>query len=493
MKQLQIFIIFIFAAICANAQDITQIKDFLAQNAALKNAQYSVYAKYEGGGEIISVNPKARLTPASVLKLYTTAAALDILGADYTFDTKIYYDGQKDGSVIHGDIFVQGGGDPSLGSYRLPLNPDFDTLLDGWTGVLKLAGVEKIKGRICADNTLFKGVLLPWRTTYRNIGNYFAAPVDALSIRDNSYEIYFEPSLADGQTAKVFKTVPEVKGFDIISRVTFSKDIKTDEAYVNFVPVQNAVEVYGTLPLSDKPQKIYAAMPYPALFLAQAFKEKLQAADIKVKGDAALCSPESYEGKTLLLTHKSPKLADIINYTNKRSFNLYADSILRSIAVAGGMQGTAENGVLQIKNFLTRLNIDTTDFDIFDGSGISRDDITTCQDTVALLEAMLKQPYKDAFVSSLPVAGDPDDIGNMSKRLTQSPAARNALVKTGYLDRARGAHAGYVKDAQGRNIIFCIISNNFNGGFRDVDTAHEAVINALAGIGLNKKPTRIKP
>ncbi len=492
MKHLQIFIIFIFSALCVNAQEIGQIKDFLAQHPALKNAQYSVYAKYEGGGEIISVNPKARLTPASVLKLYTTAAALDILGADYTFDTKIYYDGEKDDSVIDGDVFIQGGGDPTLGSYRLPLNPDFDTLLDGWAGVLKLAGIEKIKGRICADNTLFSGVLLPARTTYRNIGNYFAAPVDALSIRDNSYEIYFEPSLADGQTAKVLKTVPEVKGFDIISRVTFSKDIKTDEAYVNFIPVQNAVEVYGTLPLSDNPQKIYAALPYPALFLAQAFKDKLQAADIKVKGEAALCSAESYQNKTLLLTHKSPKLADIINYTNKRSFNLYADSILRSLAVAGGMKGTAENGVIQVKNFLTRLNIDTTDFDVFDGSGISRDDIATCSDIVALLEAVLKQPYKDAFVSSLPVAGDPADIGNMSKRLTQSPAARNALVKTGYLDRAR-AHAGYVKDAQGRNIIFCVISNNFNGGFRDVDAAHEALINALAGIGLNAKPVRIKP
>ena len=156
------------------------------------------------------------------------------------------------------------------------------------------------------------------------------------------------------------------------------------------------------------------------------------------------------------------------------------------------MKGTAENGVIQVKNFLTRLNIDTTDFDVFDGSGISRDDIATCSDIVALLEAVLKQPYKDAFVSSLPVAGDPADIGNMSKRLTQSPAARNALVKTGYLDRAR-AHAGYVKDAQGRNIIFCVISNTFNGGFRDVDAAHEAIINALAGIGLNSKPTRIKP
>ncbi len=492
MKYLQIFIIFIFASLCANAQDITQINDFLAQHPALKNAQYSVYAKYENGQDVISVNPKARLTIASVLKLYTAAAALDILGADYTFDTKIYSDGKKGDSVIHGNIFIQGGGDPALGSYRLPLNPDFDTLLDGWTGVLKLAGVEKIKGAICADNTLFGGVFLPWRTTYRNIGNYFAAPVDALSIRDNSYDIYFEPSLTDGQTAKVLKTVPEVKGFDIISRVKYSKDIKTDEAYVNFIPAQNAVEVYGTLPLSDTPQKVQAAMPYPALFLAQAFKDKLLAADIKIKGDAALCAPESYDGKTLLLTHKSPKLADIINYTNKRSFNLYADSILRSLAVAGGMQGTAENGITQIKNFLTRLNIDTTDFDVFDGSGISRDNIATCQDTVALLEAVLKQPYKDAFVSSLPVAGDPADIGNMAKRLTQGPAARNALVKTGYLDRAR-AHAGYVKDMQGRNIIFCIVTNNFNGGFRDVDAAHEAFITALAGMDLNTKVVRLKP
>lgn len=474
------------------ALDNKSVRELFEQSPQLKNAQYSVYAKYVGGKDIISVNPSLRLSPASILKLYTTAAALDILGPDYTFETRVYYSGKKDGGHIDGNVYIRGGGDPSLGSQRLAGVLGADALMDVWANTFKSLGIKRVQGDICADNTLFAGVLLPWRTSFQNIGNYFAAPADALSLRDNTYEIYFNPSQSDGQLATVLKTVPEIKGFDIKSYVSYSKDINSDDAYANFVPAKREIEIYGSLPLSDKPLRILAAIPSPAQFTAEYFKDKLAQNEIKVKGEAKLCAPQSYDDATLVLSYKSPALSQIIKYTNKRSFNLYAESILRSISAARGGAGKSGDGIEQIKNFLTRLGIDNGDYDVFDGSGLSRDDIITCSATVGLLEAVLKQPYKDAFLDSLPVAGDDEDMGNMSKHLVLSSAANNALVKTGSLDRAR-SHAGYVKDAKGRQIVFCIISNNFAGSIKDIDAVHEQIINDLADIGLNQKPTKRKP
>jgi len=492
MKKFSLIISLFLVCVCARGQDISQIKDVFSNNPELKNAQYSIYAKYADGPNIIAVNPDARLTPASVLKLYVSAAAFDILGTDYSFDTRLYYGGVKRGSRVDGVLYIKGGGDPTLGSLRMPQTPGLDDLTDGWVIAVKSAGINKINGDICADNTIFKGMMLPWHTSYQNIGNYFAAPVDGLSVRDNAYEIYFEPSSVDGAQAKILKTVPDMKGFTIRSYVTYSKDTSSDQAYVSFVPAKNEIEIRGTLPLSTQPARILAAMPSPGFFLAQYFKDKLEKSGVVVKGQAKLCAPDTYDGKTLILIHKSPKLSDIVRYMDKRSFNLYADTILRMLAVANGKDGESGKGIEQIKTFLAKLNIDTSDFDVYDASGISRDDVITCSETVNLLQAVLKQPYKDAFMNALPIVGNPRDNGTMAHHLLTSNAANNALVKTGSLDRVR-AHAGYVKDINGKMIVFCVISNNFSGGIKDVDASHEAFIDALSNIGLKTKPVRKKP
>ena len=104
-----------------------------------------------------------------------------------------------------------------------------------------------------------------------------------------------------------------------------------------------------------------------------------------------------------------------------------------------------------------------------------------------MVEKGLAKPYGEVFVNSLPVAGDPDDDGTMSRRLRYSTAAFEAFVKTGSLDRVR-AVAGYTKDHNGRRIAFCSIVNNYSGRMRGVDEVHDDFIGKLSDIGLNKKP-----
>ena len=176
-----------------------------------------------------------------------------------------------------------------------------------------------------------------------------------------------------------------------------------------------------------------------------------------------------------------------MEYTNKRSFNLYADTILRSLSAYGGGSGSAGEGVRKVKEFLESMEIDSSNFDVFDGSGLSRDDIIDCKMTVEMLEKVLEKPYGETFMHTLPVAGDPEDAGTMSRRLKYSSAAYGAFVKTGSLDRVR-AVAGYTNDYAGRRIVFCSLVNNYYGRMRQVDEVHDAFISGLSDIGLNKKP-----
>jgi len=475
------FFTFIFICLFAplSAQDIGALQAVIDKNPVFKDAQYSVYAKYIDGHSVIEINPDYRLSPASILKLFITSAALDILGADYQFKTDIYLSGQQKKSKLYGDVYIKGGGDPTLGSARMPNTPNLDELTNSWVSAIKAAGIKTIEGNIYADNSIYGGAAMPSRTSFHNIGNYYAAPTDGLSVRDNSYDIYFEPASAPGQSVKALFLEPHINGLHIISHVKSQSGGGGGNIYVNFVPASNAVQVYGAISLSDKPLEVSAAMPNPALFLADYFKAKLQLQGIKVKGGAKVFKPENYDDKKLLLTHYSPPLGDIVRYTNKKSFNMYADMLLRAISAHTGGDGSAQSGVAKVRDFLTRLNVDPSSYEVYDGSGLARDNILSCRLTVDLLEAVLKQPYKDIFVDSLSIAGDPLDDGNMMQRLQNSAAASNARVKTGSLDRAR-SHAGYVADKAGRQMAFCIITNNFRDSRKKVNEQHENIITTLA-------------
>lgn len=467
------------------------IGELFSGSTYLKDSQYSVYAKYVGGDEIVSINPTYRLAPASVLKLFTTAAALDMLGPDFNFETQVYYSGEIKGKKLNGDIYIKGAGDPTLGSTRLDLVPDFPELIDSWVQKIKDEGITKITGNIYADNGIFSGVMLPWRTSFQNIGNYYAAPSDGLSVRDNSYEIFFAPNTENDTVAEILKTEPEMPNLNFKSYVKTDSSLRSESTYINFVPGSNEVEIYGRIPLKDEPVKISAAMPSPGIFMADYFKRALEENDIQVKGEALLQTPETYEDKTLLFSYLSPSLKDIITYTNKRSFNLYADTLIRVLSAQSGGSGNSGDGIKQVKKFLESLQIDTTNFDVFDGSGITRDNIIDCKITVEMLEKILDKPYGEIFVHSLPVAGSPEDKSTMSMRLRNTTAAYESYIKTGSLDRAR-ALAGYTKTHDGKKVVFCSIVNNYSGRMKNIDTVHDSFVRSLSDIGLNKKPSARK-
>lgn len=465
MKKFYLFFIFVFLTIFSFSQD----KLF-----ALEGAQSSVYAKYIEGDDILDKNSSLRLNSASVAKLFTTAATLDTFGPEYTFKTKIYFRGKRKGSKIKGDIYIVGGGDPSLASKYF--EKSIDDIFSSWAKALKEQGITKITGNIYADNTLFKDNTLPLYTTYQNIGNYFAAPADALTVKDNNFSVYFEPSLEQGSLGKIAQIFPQEYNIPIEVKAYHTEEVLREDTYLNFIPLSEKMLITGRLPLSNNKTEVLGAMASPALFTAQYFKIKLQENGIKVKGKAYLGSQENYLPENLLYIHTSAPLKEIVQKTNKRSLNLYADILIRHIG-----KGDVKSGVFAVKEYLGKLNIDSQNTNLYDGSGLARSNYTTCKTIVSLLEAVLKQPYAQDFIDSLSVVGDESDIGNMATRMQNTPVAGKARVKTGSLEGVR-AHAGYLLDKKDRQIAFCIISNNFALSRTEIDSLHEEIILFLASL-----------
>ena len=481
-KMRRLILTLLLSCLCASAfskqeSGVNFLRDF--NSPALNNAVYSVYAKYVGGKDIIKKEENILLVPASVLKLFTTASALEILGSDTTFETDVYLDGKIDGKILEGDIYLLGAGDPSLGSQDFKDKPSYIDLFSSWAKALKDKGIKQIKGNIYADNSLFSGMQLPWRASFKNIGNYFAPKADALSIASNKYKIVFPPVKADQKNIMPIIAEPQIKGLEFKSEVYASTEVKREDVYATFEPASNIINLNGVLPVSKEKTTIYAALPNPAQFAAESFLESLQNAGIKVSGKAAVKKGENYSGKELLFTHISLPIRDIVKHTNKRSDNLYAEVLLRDISAYSGGEGSAKDGLAKMKDTLINFGILEEDFDIYDGSGLSYSSNVSCRATITLLEQILEKPYAQDFKDSLVIAGNPAEKGFFGGRVAKKSFAGKTLLKTGLLDRARTV-AGYTKDKNGREIVFCFFINNFKAKGKDLTELQDEFLDYLA-------------
>ncbi len=473
----------LLSCLCINAfskhgSGVNFLRD-LENSPALNNSVYSVYAKYVGGKDIVDKNKNVLLVPASVLKLFTTASVLEILGINKTFETKVYLDGKIKGKILEGDIYLVGAGDPSFGSKDFDDKPNYRDLFSSWANILKSKGITQIKGNIYADNSLFSGMQLPWHTSFKNVGNYFASKADALSIANNKYKIVFPPVKEEDKNIMPLSTEPKINGLKFKSYVRPSSEITREDVYATFEPVSDIVNLNGILPVSETETEIYGALPNPAKFAAESFLESLQNAGIKILGKAEVKAGENYFQKQLLFTHLSPSIKELVKRTNKRSDNLYAEVLIRDISAYTDGDGTTQDALKKVKDALISMGISEEDFDINDASGLSYTNNISCQATVTLLEQILTKPYAQEFKDSLVIAGDSRERSLFAGRVSNKSYAQKTLLKTGALDKARTI-AGYTKDKKGRDIVFCFFINNFKTDGRNITALQDKFLNYLA-------------
>ncbi len=433
--------------------------DGLVNNSLLQNANISLLVRdVATNTTVCEYHSKNSVVPASTMKLVTTATALELLGADFRFQTRLEVDGKvtADG-VLNGNLYIRGGGDPTLGSEKL----GDTTFLVKWVEAIKNRGIRKINGRVIADAGLFddEGVNPKW--TWEDMGNYYAAGIYGISYLDNTYRLVLR-SGSVGTTPTVLRVVPEIANLKIDNRL-MSSSISFDSAYFYGAPHSDYRTVTGEIPANRAEFVTKGDIPNPALLLAQHFSDRLIQNDVAVR-DLPTDSIDRASERTTIYTHDSPPLSEIITETNVRSNNLYAECVFKYLALQNKAVATNAEAVQVIKAFWKSKGLSVDQLFMYDGSGLSPSDAVSAQFFVELLSYMqTKSLNKDVFFRSLPVAGE---NGTLKSFLLKTPLQGKVHAKSGTISRVK-SYAGYI-DNKGKQLVFALLINNPNGSSKAV-------------------------
>lgn len=448
-----------------------------AKGPGFKNSVWGLSVRYaDSGRELVSCNGTKNLVPASILKLFVTAAALEKFGPEYRFKTRIYIDGPVSSGTLNGSVYIRGGGDPSFGSGLIKGAPVLQDEFAKWTEALKKAGITAVQGSVTADDALFEGPPLPGSWAWEDIGNYYAAQPTALAVNDNLYRLYFKPGAKAGDPAEVLRTEPKMAGLEFKNMMRTGPAGSGDNGYIYNSPGQYEATLRGTVPAGPEEFAIKGAIPDPALFTAKEFASYLELRGIKAAGGAVKITNEKDYGtlKFVAETEGAP-LKDIVFTTNKRSFNLYAEMLLRHLALAAGRPGSADNGLEALRDFISANGVDVSEVKLADASGLSRLDTVQTGDFSAFLAGISKKKYFPAYSDSLVSPADPDATGHIRKMGVNTRLQSGLKIKSGSLKGVRG-YAGYLKTKKGRTLAFTSIINNYSASGAAVDALHEKVL-----------------
>ena len=406
---------------------------------------------------MIDYNGSLKLTPASIVKLITTGAALHILSPSFRFKTEFYYSGEIHDSILNGDVIIRGYGDPTLYSRFFKTfyekNSPFDTLAI----ILKNRGIKYIKGRIIGDASFFDYNLPTSTWIVGDVANYFGASPCGLNIYNNEYSLYFKTS--DTIAPAILKNIyPDNIPIELKNFLKGGK-VSNDQSIIYGDLFDSTRIVVGLIPLKSDSFEVRGSIPNPPLLAANFLQEVLEKQGISVADAPAFRMEYNYvndttEKKQLIYTHYSPNLSQIINLTNLYSINLFAENIARLCGYEQYKSTTTESGTLAINRFWKNK---TGEMLLYDASGLSRFNGVSTQQFVSVLEYMYtKSSYKKVFYNSLDVAGE---NGTLSKMFLKSKAKGKVIAKTGTMTNIRSL-SGYIQTKEKHTIAFTIIVNN---------------------------------
>jgi D-alanyl-D-alanine carboxypeptidase/D-alanyl-D-alanine-endopeptidase (penicillin-binding protein 4) len=477
----------------ALAQEIDRAID----QSDLARARWGVFVMSAKDGRVLySRNGDRLFTPASNMKIYTTAVALDLLGADYRWRTSVYVDKQPDADgTIAGDVTLYGRGAPDLASARKGAGASLAQFADQ----LYQSGVRHVRGNVIGDESHFRGELYGLGWQWNDLQWYFGAEPSALTIDENSFELTIAPANKTGSVASL--TLNRDNGFvHLMNNTMTAERDATTTIGINRGLSNNELRVWGDFPVGGRSFSAFLAVHNPALWAATLFKQALVARGIKVDGEVRsrdFRGPEKEKfdpQKAFEIAHQdSATLGEIARQTNKESNNLFAELILRTLGKERGEsapdpdprknreRGDDEAGTAVVKSWLDRNSISDDGLAIRDGSGLSRLDLVTPEATARLLVAMGKTNSATVFHDSLPIAGRDGTLGS---RLTR--AAGRIFAKTGAITYVHSL-SGYAVAENGEVLAFSIFCNDATGRSNPV-----RLIDQIASLLISYPPSGAK-
>lgn len=443
-------------------------------SSGLTNAGIGICISDAQTGEaLIQSEPQLSLVPASIMKVITTATALEVFGPDLRFNTKLSYSGRIQNDTLFGDLQIIGGGDPTLGSVYFPETNHF---LDIWTDAIQHKNIKVITGSLIMDATIYESQTIPDTWVWEDMGNYYGAGASGISVFDNMYEIHLKSDVVAGKSTELISVIPEIPNLELKNEV-LSSDQNSDQAYVFGSPLEYKRVIRGTIPKNQTDFAVKASLPDPKALLAFEFRKKLSASSIAVSGIIKY-EKAKVDSSFLLSVIESPPIRDIIRVTNHESVNLFAEHLLKHLAFQKFGLGTTKDGCRFIVQFWQDKGLDMNGFFMNDGSGLSRFNAFTPSHLVNILKFMkTKSDYFPDFYQSLPSAGN----GTLTVFNKENFSNDCLHAKSGSMTRVR-CYAGYLTTLSGRELSFAIMLNNFSCSQTDAIKKIEEVL-----VGLRKE------
>jgi D-alanyl-D-alanine carboxypeptidase/D-alanyl-D-alanine-endopeptidase (penicillin-binding protein 4) len=483
------------------------IDTLLAAPAAMR-AHWGISVVDAGtGAQLYGRNEAQMFEPASNAKLYTTAAALALLGPAFTMQTRVVAEGPvtPDGH-LHGVLKLVGGGDPTLSGRTYPYAGRTERAesplhaLDELARQVAAAGIRAVDA-VDADDSNFRYERYGTGWAWDDLQWEYGAAVSALTVNDNVRYLTVTPGARAGDPVTLTWNPPDPvepradgcaascsQAADPTDPTTLlaTTSAAGSEAHLGLSREVDGgpLLIYGTLPAGGKPVNAAIAMRNPATFAADAFAAALSTHGVQVSsGRQASHRPatdtvsfavesrlpvnlqaprpvfSSVMSGTLIATRVSPPLAQIVTVVNKVSQNLHAEMLLRLLGETEGANGSAVEGVRVVRQFLVSAGIDSLDFSFVDGSGLSPQDLITPRATTALLVYAGRQSWGPEYRASLPVGGVD---GTLAGRFTQPGMQGRVAAKTGTLAGVNTL-SGYLTAASGRQLAFSILANDYVG------------------------------
>ena len=457
-------------ALCGRINRIIEESEFA-------NARWGVIAISLKDGRIVCGRDERKLfNPASIQKILTAIVALDKLGADFRWRTSVYGAKEIENGVLDGDLTIYGRG-----------APDFDgDSLENLVSQLQSKGLKHVKGNIVGDESYFRGDGFGDGWTWNDLQWYYGAEASAVTFKQNEADVYMK----DGAP------VSSSDYLQIQNDLQPKQPDKTEAYGIRRELGSNQIYVWGNGEKASGRMSVHN----PTLWTAKTLKETLEKRGIIIEGAAKSVDWTAknkliVENAVELAAVESNTLAEVVQKMNKRSVNIYAELLLRTLGKNFGdfapaetlqmqeVRGDDSAGVSVIKKFLRENKVATEEIQIHDGSGLSRLNFVTPEAYARALVYAAQSKFSDVFINSLPIAATDGTLGGRLGR-----AKGKILAKTGSITFVNSL-AGYAQTNDNEVLAFAIISNNITKK-SDSSTVVDAIATSFTEASENEKAGR---
>ena len=474
MKLLLAFISAAALCISSAAQSLQERISMLASDPAMNEAYIGICVRTPDGQTIVDINSEKMLIPASNMKLISTGAALYTLGTDHRYETRIGYSGEINDGILHGDLYIIGGGDPTLGS-KDSISTAIEKVFSQWESMVRKAGIKKIEGAVVGDGSWLDGMMEEPTWLWNDLGTYYGTGVTGLMFYENMQSFNVSAGEKTGDEVKIEPSYPYTPWMEFRYECSTGEMGTGDMLYMytsEFAPV---AAIRGTFGVDRAPKRVDCANKFPeytcaALFVSWLDKKGIRCtegpADYRLSNinnpsrHTRVPLPESEI--TLIGSTFSPTLDRIAFETNHVSNNLFAETILRTLGKNHTGNSCYDSSYVAIDASLKKLKINTSKgLHLQDGSGLSRQNLVSPDFFCRFLTAMLKSACHEEFLESLPYPGG---NGSLQYNMKGQPAAlrERVRVKSGSMNGVR-CYSGYILPEEGSQnelLVISIMTNN---------------------------------